>query len=576
MLNPWRKLRARWLEMTDGWSTMQREVVAIGLAVVVLAGIGLAIAYAGIPAWRSWRHERVLAQVREHAERGDYRAMTMALQLAVNLAPADPETWRAAAQYLSMIGSAEAIPARQNLLRLAPGDTSARLELARDALAFGQPSVAETALQGLPDKERREIMFHRLAAVLAARTGRPEDLFFHLGQVVAAVPGDLDARFNYAMSGLASPNPDTHARARAALEALTAEPAFRVRAAIALLTEAARRQDVAQMQELLVFLLGRFAPEVPPDFSGPGMPAWTALIDGLKRQAATEADVQLLARWLAAIGRIADAIAWLELQPAGIAESPAILDLRAELCATADDLDRLERLLEQKAWGEWPAEAQRLAIQARRERLAGADSSARSTWNRLESTGPHSLVAYRAMGRLAATWGDWPAAERAWRAVMELDQVSQQAFGELSRILERQGDLKKLIGLYGTWASRAPEESVVTAQWIVLNCLDGEPSLAVVSRAQELQAALPQAKHAVTALAAVRWRQGRAAEAGSLLARLDGGGVSDPTIAFWRALVSADLGQAEAFRRARRQLEDATLLAEQRRLLEVAQDKVIK
>ncbi len=568
-------MRARWFEVTDGWSTMQREVVAVGLGMILLVGLGLLVALAAIPQWRSWQHARVLAQVREHAERGDYRAMTLALQLAVKLAPSDPETWRSAARYLSMIGSAEAIPARQNLLRLAPDDTTARLELARDALAFGQPSVAEMALQGLPEEERKEILFHRLAALLAARTGRPEELFFHLGEVVAAVPGDLSARFNHAMSGLGSPHPETHARAWAALEALTAEPAFCVRAAIALLTEAARKEDAVRMHALLAFLLGRFAPGVPPNFAGAEMPAWTALIDGLKQRANSERDVRLLARWLAAIGRSRDAVIWLEARPAAIAQSPAVLDLRAELCAATDDLDRLERLLQQKAWGEWSPEAQRLAIQSRREHLAGEESSARATWNRVETAGHHSVVMFRAMARLAAAWGDWAAAERAWRSVIELDRTSQHAFQELSGILERQGDLDKLVDLHEAWMRRAPEETVVEAQWIALSCLRGKPAPAVVVRAEELQATLPHARHTVAALAAVRWRQGRAREAVALLDSPSRAGVPDPSIAFWRALAAADLADREAFRIARAQLDDATLLDQQRRLLETAAIKIV-
>ncbi|WP_438479602.1 hypothetical protein [Oleiharenicola lentus] len=569
----WQTLRARWAYTTDGWSSVQRELTFIGSAMVILGALAAAGYFFAMPQWRAWQQRRVLDQVRLHAQNGDYAAMMLALPLVVKLAPNDPETWRAAAHYLAMTGSAEVIPVRQQLLRVAPHDTVARLALARDALALGQPTVADAALRELPDDERKQIEFHRLAAMLAAAMGRTDELETHLAAVIAAVPSDADARFNYAMSGLGSPVATTRERARTMLEALTAERRFRVRAAIALLTDTAGQRDARRMEELLTFLLGRFAPGAVADFNSPGVPGWEALITGFKERAVSREDVALLGRWLADSGRPREVIAWLEQLPATVARAPEVMDLRAELCASIDDLDRLKALLADNAWGEWPLPAQKLAIESRTLHLAGQESQARATWVHVEVAGNYSLATLRSMARLATAWRDVAGAERAWRSVLARHPNAMDAYVELRGIYEKQDDLAKLIALYEAWSRRVPGEATVEAQWIALSCLRKTVDAAMAARAEKLLEESQGYKPAVVALAAVRWEQRRFAEADALMRALSPNDLANPAIAFWRALISADLGRREEFLSAKSVAQRSILLKEQAKLLQDADFK---
>ncbi|MBS0632685.1 MAG: hypothetical protein JSS11_12290 [Verrucomicrobia bacterium] len=571
----WQKLRA-WIKshldaMTEQHLDLLRFVAA-GLLLTLLAGAGWLW---GRPLWRRWQHGEALQQARQFSSHSDYQAAALALRRAIELAPNDPATWKAAAQLLSEIGSPEALLARQQVARLTPGDTAVKLALASEALRLDRLDIAQLTLAEINSAAQRDAAFYRLAAAVALATGRSDDLEVSLARVAELSPQDAVAKFNYAAVRLWSAAPAKVDAARQELETLTADPAVRVRAALELLKEAARQSDANRITKLMTLLLGRFAPGARPDFTSPGLPGWVALVEGMKDAAAQGGadDTALLARWLADIGQGREALLWLESLPAALAKAPAVADAGAELSAGIGDLDRLEERLRAGAWGQWPRSALTLAIAARLQRLYFSEASARATWADAVTACSDSPNGLRSLVRLASAWRDVDAAESALQTVIKQQPKNLWGYTALRDLYGTRQDLNKLWLLHGLWARQIPDDAEVALRWVTLACLLNHVTPEVVSRAEALQRDAAGATGPAIALASVRWRQGKPKDALALLRPLATND-APPAVWLWFSLALADTGEVKTAQTALQQAWRKDLTSEETQLLRTAAAKV--
>jgi tetratricopeptide (TPR) repeat protein len=553
----WKKLLASWDRFSDGLTEAQVDA-ARALAVVAFLGIaGLGGYWLGRPYWLKWQNHEALSQASTFAEEKDYQSMLLALRRATQSAPNDPATWQQVVHYLAAIASPETV----------------RIALVQDALKVGRYDTANSAMEGFDDAARHDVAFYRLAVAVAVAEGHPSELQQSLPKLIAADPGDLNARFTYAALRLWSPVSSEREAARAELESLVAQPSFRIRAAIELLTEAARRNDAPRVQELLVSLLASFAPGVPPDFSAPAVPGWTALVDGMKSAAAAGApsDAALVARWLADMGRRREAIGWLERLPPATRASAVVAETSAELTAEEQDLPRLDHLLRDGAWGAWPDEARLLALSARIETTRFDPDRGRALWSDAIAACADSLTGLRALVRLADAWHDTNGAELALTKILERDPKIFWAYDALRTSYIVRGDLPRLWQLYDQWERQVPDDDEIAAQWILLGCILDKGTPEAYARAEHLVTA---SSAGTLARAAVLWRKEEFENARTVLMSLSEIQRQEPTAAFWMALVAADLGRRTETLDAIADARTLPLPAEQSALLQDASRKV--
>jgi thioredoxin-like negative regulator of GroEL len=567
-------LRRHMLRLTDQLTETQWDV-ARALALVVAAGtVALAGYFLGLPAWRHWQNRKALAQARVFAEKRDYRDLMLALRRATELAPGDLATWRAAAQILAEIGSPDTLVAREELTQIAPRDMALRLALAEDALRFGRFDTAESALDGLDAAARQDVAFHRLAAALAMAMGRNTDLERELKEMITVAPGDADAQLNYAAFRLWRTDGAESAAGEAELERLTAVPQVRVRAAIELLSSFSRVGDPGKVSQILTILLSRFAPQAAPDFSAPAIPAWGALIEGLKAAAApSPGDAALMARWLATLGHWTEALSWVESLPPATRNSHLVADIAAEICAEHDDIGHLSQLLRDGAWGSWPSGAQALALAARIQVLHFRKDIAAETWSNAISVAGDSPVGLRALARLASEWHYPTGEESVLRRILANDPKAFWAYAALRGVLLQREDLKGLAVLYASWSRQLPDDPSVTAASIMLDSILNRGGADAVERAAALHARFPDSLPAQVSHAAALWRGGRAAEAWGILAALPPAARQRPDVAFWVALIQADLGHRAETAAALALAVPGATTAEERELLRAASAK---
>jgi len=535
-----RRHLARW---SDQLTETQWDVARAVALIVALGLVGVAGYFVGLPAWRHWQNRQALAQAGVFAQKRDYRDLMLALRRATELAPGDMASWRAAADLLAEIGSPDTLIAREQLTRLAPGDMALRLALAEDALRFGRFDTVESTLSGLDAAARGNIAFHRLAAAVAMAMGRPADLNRELQAILAAEPGNLDARFTYAALRLWGPDAAASAAGEAELEKLLSEPPIRIRAAIELLSSSSRLGDPGKVTDVLTRILARFAPNAAPDFSAPTVPAWNTLIEGLKSAAApVPSDAALVARWLAEIGRWPEALAWIDSLAPAVRGVPLVLDIAAEISAEHDELGRLDGLLRAGAWGDWPAGAQLLALASRVQvQHYGADHG-RQTWTDAMTACGDSYTGLRALARLSSEWHYDEGEELVLHRILARDPKAFWAYGTLRGLYLQRNDFPHLWELYGAWSQQLPDDASISAAWLMLGALLDHSDQAAGARAAALRERFPDSLPAEVAQAAVLWRLGRAPDAWRVLSATPPAARQRPDVSFWIALIQADLG----------------------------------
>jgi len=568
-------LRRQLARLTDHLTETEWDTVRALLLVLGVGALGAVGYFFGVPAWRHWQSRRALAQAEVFAQKRDYRDLMLALRRATELAPGDLAVWRAADQLLAEVGSPDTLVAREQLTRLAPGDMALRMALAEGAIRFGRFDTAESALDGLDAAAQRDVAFHRLAAALAFAMGRTSDLERELQAVLAAEPGNVDARFTYAALRLWGPDSAASAAGEAELEQLLTDPSFRVRAAIELLSSSSRLGGPAKVTEVLTLLLARFAPNAAPDFSAPAVPAWNPLIAGLKAAAASApTDAALMARWLAEIGRWPEALSWIDSLPPKVRDAHLVADIGAEISAEHDDLARLAALLRAGAWGDWPVSAQVLALAARVQLLHFGAEQGRQTWGDAITVCSDSFTGLRNLARLAGEWSYIDGEELVLRRILGLDPKAFWAYSALRTIYLQRGDFAHLWELYGAWSGQLPDDPSIAAAWIMLASLLGHVDPTILAKSAALQARFPASLPAQVAHAAALWRSGRAADAWRILSVLPPAALQRPDLSFWEALIQADLGHRVEATAALARARPGATAPEEKTLLAAAASKV--
>lgn len=557
-----------WREgMSEGQFGMVRAVVILA-ALAAAAGIGY---LAARPFWRGWRHDQAMSQAMAYAEQQDYRSTMLALKRATDLAPLDLATWREVADKLAELGSPQALVARENVVRLSPGDMAMRLALVEEALRFGQLDIAQSALTGIDRAAQEDAGFYRLAAAVALALGRSEALEENLARLVAAQPDDAVARFNLAAVRLWSADPGRQSEALGELEAMVSSPAVRVRASLELLKHAARIRDAQRARMVVNLLLDRF--NVPPDLRGAAANeprGWSALLQALRTAAefGGPEDVALVARWMSEVRLRREALDWIDSLPAGLRDARPVARVNTLLSAELDDFDRLEPLLRAGGLGALPVDATRLAIASRLQHLRYQAVRGRSTWEDAITACGGAVPSLTALARLAEIWRDADGNERTLQEIIRLQPKTNWVYEALRNSHAARGDTVKLWQLYGSWASVQPDDEALVQNWLslaaVLDRFTTETSTMAIRRGTREGASPLDRALAAAAL----WRGKRPEEAVSIIDALPAEDRDRADIAFWRAVILAEAGRPQDAREALVNARRPGLSAEERGLLD--------
>lgn len=530
-------------------TTPRRRLVLISLAVVtvLIAGafVGRAVAW---PAYKRSRVAALNADALAFLDASDPANALLVARKSLRSTTQNPEAWRIAAIAAAQRERADAVWYQDNLCREQP-TVENRLELLRLALRFNAPGLALDAVDALAGPAAELPEFHRLAAQIRLRTGRPDEARRHLAALARLAPGDHDARLELARLELAADPGRADPALRARVLALADQPLLATRALALLLRENTAARRVEGTAELVRRL--RLTPEPDPATR-------LLLLDGLlligdpdaaaelarmqSAFAAEPANVAPLLALLSRHGRGSEVAPWVATLPAATRDAEAVQRETAEALLALEDHSSLVALLRGARWTE--REYLRSALLAHAHRALGEQADFTSAWR----------LALLAAGSDEKRLTDLLGRADAWRWAVERHEVVWRLFGlfqgnvsiqdTLVRWERHRGNTPALHRLFARIVEVSPDDEVARNNFAYTGLLLDVGSPAAARLAAGLAETYPNNPYYATTLALALHKRGDSAAA---LARLDAltlSELSEPVRALLRALCLASLGQA--------------------------------
>jgi hypothetical protein len=140
-----------------------RPWIVLGLAIVAVAAV---LYYGGRPAYRAYKDQKALrrvAAVEAALKSGHPELAAPDVRLALALAPALPEVWRAAGQFCARVGSDDGVAYWERLSASPECTDEDRMEFAEYAHRLGRVDIVARQLDHLGKLPKQEARFWRLA-----------------------------------------------------------------------------------------------------------------------------------------------------------------------------------------------------------------------------------------------------------------------------------------------------------------------------------------------------------------------------------------------------------------------------
>jgi hypothetical protein len=554
--------------------------IVFGVVVtVIIVGGGLFLAY---PRVGKWRKDRTLRLVEQYLHTEDYRSAYLLAEQLVHDDPSNVVARRLLARSYEAVAPEQALIEWDNLTKAEPGNPSNYIGYASAALRSGNPDRLSVILPALQKLEPESVEYHRLAAASAMATGNFAQLRSHVDRLVALEPRNPLTRFTLATLQLSSTNPMEIEQGRASMGTFVLGDELRIRATLALISDAPRRwpdeEIPARRYTRLVDELKLRGPGAVPRYvriqgdrlPAPGLPI---LIGHMQAQPTLTAnDAAMLAQWMLQIGQGREALIWLDTRDEPLRSTLLVRQGMATCAAALEAWPRLEQLVSEGAWGPVPVEAVKQAFRAHDLWTAHNDSKAGAQWNNAIRLCEQSLPGLRLLQRLARIWRwpdreaqvlwgivhQFPADEPAWRALMQSAQVAGNS-AELARISQ-------------LWVQAVPANPAVRAEWILLGLIIRPNETGLRARAAELFQKHPEIPACRVAEALALWRASRGREAETLLEEGERLNFElNPHFMLVHGLVQAAVGRKADAEKTLGLLRKVKLLPEERVLLEQAQ-----
>lgn len=554
--------------------------MVISTALVCLLG-GLAW-FVGYPAFQDFRKKRIVRIAREFVQTEDYRSAYLLLDQHVKKYPDNLEARRLLAKVLEDYGAGQGLVEWEFLTKIEPGNAANQIGYITAALRVGQLQHLPAALANLQKIQPDGIEFHRLSAGLALLKGNAVALRRSVEAMALIEPDKAITQFHLATLRLNSSVPGEVASAREVLEKLAHDDSFRIRAVLALISDAPKRwpkEKTPAKQYALILRqldLGKTPLDSPSGFMKTGAvrirePGLPTLLEYLQNQPSpSPEDIAQLAQWMIKIGQTRDALVWLETLPEVSRNSPAALAEMAACAVALESWDKLEQLLVQGAWGPVSTEIVRQAFQARLLREQKNDSRAESVWNGVLQVSGQSLPGLRLLHRLAQSWR-WPGKEAQvlWVIVRQYPQ-DNLAWEKLANQVMAARDTAQVWRFYNVWVQTAPDNIRAQAERVVVGLLIRPQEAGLTALSEKLYRSDPNHPACRLAQALALWRGGLSNEALIVLDAVQLNPASEPRVALARGLVLAAIGRRSESERMFALVKSEWLLPEENALIAAA------
>jgi predicted Zn-dependent protease len=363
-------------------------------------------------AYLRWDQHRLLKLGFQSLDAGNYPQGENFAQQVISIDPDNVLARRLAAIAAEKQGDSSAVAKWARVVALQPGAVDEALIWARVALQFKQPTVAEKALQTVPEAKRSSAKYQYLAGQVAVGRNDLAGAREFFLEAMKLEPENHSYRLALARTELQHNGPGDRAQAREILRTLETDKELRREAVRSLLEEAMREQDwvravtmgeklqsydEAILADRLLYL------EVLHRAGDPRFLAYLTSLqsDLMRRQDAVEM-AELVAR-LNTIGEASAALSWIQDLSEGIRAQVPLQIAAADAHITLEHWKELRQLVEDKNWQKYDFLRQIYLARALREQ--GDDLGYRDAWARTLRLSGFDFTALARLGATLLKWG---------------------------------------------------------------------------------------------------------------------------------------------------------------------------
>lgn len=540
--------------------------------------LALLVGYSGYRGYRVWKQHHLITLAKEYLGKSDGRNAVLCLRQVLQTNPYNREAARMMATLCEATHDPAALLWRSRAVEINPHSLDDRLALARTALAMHDARTATNALYGVDQAGRQTPDYHETAATVALMLGNLEEAAAHFQEVARLKPQDPVPQLNLAQVHLRSTNAHTCAEARAMLNVLCLNPTnapLRCQALRELVTDAVQNKKMDLALSLSKQLLGEtnstFNDQLlqlrvlqaaqSPEFK-------TTLATCQKKAASDRLQTYELASWQMTQMSFADALAWMKTLPASIQTNQPVALLCAECREATRDWQGLESSLSKQNWAD--IEFIRLALRTRALRSLQMTSAAKLEWDQALSAANGQKQNMITLLQLAEGW-KWAsdAEDILWRILNRYpnERWAAQALIQASMAT---GQTRSLLTLFSKEVQISPSnvgaKNNLAMIALLLDAQEHNPH----TLAREVYQSAPTNSGFASTYAFSLYLQKKNAEARKILESLTPSDLEAPSVAGYYALILQADGDKAKARKYFNLATKATLLPEERKIMEKA------
>lgn len=421
-------------------------IALIGIVVVAVLALG------AMSAFKIWRQGRTVKRAQELLEGKDYAQAMMSATWALQLNPTDAAATRVMADASAAEGKRQGLFWRQKLVDLEPTVLEHRLTLAREALRFGEMEMAETALAGASEAQKKGSSYHEVAGQLAARLRKGSQADANIRESLRLDPNSEQRQLELAALELGRGDDEVRAKARAEIQRLAGSAKVSRSALHVLTRDALLRGDSAAALGYAEKLNTLSAPmfedrirflRLLKDLDRREF--WWCLAQMKVEVMDDEKELPALMTYLNKIGFPEMTVEWSMRMPEEKRTKGLVPAVLAEAALLQKDWEGLDKYVKFRGWGS--LEFQRLALHARALRETGDLPGSAAEWKAAVAAASGHPEDVATLAKIAISW-KWQ--EEANAVLWDIARGSNDqmpALQALSRTYQLAGNSRELLSV---------------------------------------------------------------------------------------------------------------------------------
>ena len=541
------------------------------IAIVLL----IALIWGSHDLYARWQERRLVRRALVAIQNGDDATASLAARTVLQIKPTSAPAARIVAQLLEKTGNRAALDWRHKVVEVEPRSVDDALALARCALLFNEPAVAEQALLGLGEQGKQQAGYHAVAATLAELKKDDETAIHEWDQAVQLSPAETAYQLQLGTLQLHSADQTRHAAGQATLDKLRQDPKQRTAATRALITDGVARKENGQKLVGLAHDLQGY-----PDASITdrltyldfvhqlGAPEFASYLTELEASVSSNpVELGALLEWMSRSGLNLVALDYIKNLPADtLSKWPVPLTV-AELYERLKDWRKLEEITKNSDWRQ--GEFVRHAYLARALRAQDKLAAAEHEWAAATKEASAQSSNMMALMRTTEEW-KWEKEmlELLWSLTKNQDK-QKDAIQDLYRYYERANDTQGIYRVLVRWEELDPEDLNVQNNLAQISLLLDANADDARRVAAELHQKAPSNAAYTTTYAYSLLTKGNAKEAAKVMDSLSPEQLRDPAVSAYYGICLAAVHDEKA-REFLATGQRAPLLPEEKKLIDKA------